>query len=166
MASESPGQNYEEFHILDNQQDYRDQNQCLSNATPHRRSAPAIHKNVVITHVLCLLLLVSGSGVTGEGLCDPLLCTCHVSSANCSYRGFLSLPSGLQEELISLGNSSIMLSRCFNTNVLFADLSNNDIQEINRTELSQYRNLEYLDLSRNRIISFEGNTECPKSPIY
>ena len=39
---------------------------------------------------------------------------------------------------------------------LFLDLSNNDIQEINRTELIKYDQLEHLDLSRNIIISFEG----------
>ena len=39
----------------------------------------------------------------------------------------------------------------------FADLSSNDIQEVNRTDLSHYMNLENLDLSKNRIITFEGN---------
>ena len=51
---------------------------------------------------MCSVSGVSGS-VSGSGLCDPLLCSCHANTANCSYRGFLSLPSGLQLDLKSLG---------------------------------------------------------------
>ena len=37
------------------------------------------------------------------------------------------------------------------------DLSNNDIQEINKTDLALYSNLEVLDLSRNKINTFQGS---------
>ena len=40
---------------------------------------------------------------------------------------------------------------------MLTDLSNNDVKEINNTDLSLYSNLEVLDLSRNKINSFQGN---------
>ena len=120
MACNSPGSSCD--------RPSRDQNQCLV-----RRQSLAIRTFHVILLLLCLQ-----PGVAGEGLCDPMLCTCYLNSANCSYRGFLCLPSGLQQDLVSL------------------DISNNDIQEINRTEVAYYSELEILDLSKNRISSFDG----------
>jgi hypothetical protein len=51
-----------------------------------------------------LLLAVGGRGVAaGDGFCDPLLCVCGARTANCSYRGFLTVPTGLPPLLLTLG---------------------------------------------------------------
>jgi len=76
---------------------------------------------------------------SAEGFCDPLLCSCNINSANCSHRGFLNLPGGLQQDLKSL------------------DLSSNDILAVNETEIAFYSDLQVLDLSRNKITRFEGS---------
>ena len=156
MTSESPGQ------INDKDHDPCDRTQCLDNATTNSAimtvsSSVSPSANVILLHVF-FLLLVSVSGVVGDGMCDPLLCTCQAASANCSYRGFLSLPSGLQNELRSLGKLWWILFNGKLIKNMFPDLSNNDIQEINRTELIKYDQLEHLDLSRNIITSFEGKS--------
>jgi hypothetical protein len=53
-----------------------------------------------------LLLAVGGRGVAaGDGFCDPLLCVCGARAANCSYRGFLTVPTGLPPLLLTLGKS-------------------------------------------------------------
>ena len=38
-----------------------------------------------------------------DGFCDPLLCSCVDTQANCTLRGFLSLPAGLPVAVTSLG---------------------------------------------------------------
>ena len=159
MASESPGDDTEGSPCGD-----CDTNQCLNNDQtrhPGARAQPPFLLPSLLLLLLSLLPGLAGAGA-GGGLCDPLLCTCEASSANCSYRGFLSLPSGLHYELKTLGKSSedctflVGYTELINSCIL--DLSNNDIQQINRTELSQYNNLLVLDLSRNRITTFEGRS--------
>ena len=57
-----------------------------------------------------LLLAVSGRGVlAGDGFCDPLLCVCGARAANCSFRGFLTVPTGLPPLLLTLGISEFLL---------------------------------------------------------
>ena len=103
MASESPGKERElKILILDNHH-LCDKNQCLYNATIKSAISKRCKSNVMSFLVLFLILTATVSGVVGDGLCDPLLCTCYTSSANCSYRGFLSLPSGLQHDIRALG---------------------------------------------------------------
>ena len=159
MASESPGGDALEVSPCG----ACDTNQCLNNdQTRHPGPrAPVVTLPRLLLLLLALLPGVVGAGA-GGGLCDPLLCTCEAASANCSYRGFLALPSGLHYELKTLGKVKIRIALLTGSidliNSCILDLSNNDIQQINRTELSHYNNLEVLDLSRNRITTFEGES--------
>jgi hypothetical protein len=59
--------------------------------------------------ILCALLLLAavGGAAAGDGFCDPLLCLCDVRAANCSYRGFLAVPSGLPSKLLTLGRINV-----------------------------------------------------------
>ena len=109
MASESPGDPWADAEPAPCGPPC-DPYQCLNNATLHPAIARA-SSVIMLPSLLLLLLLLSllpglaGAGA-GGGLCDPLLCTCLTGSANCSYRGFLSLPSGLHYELKTLGKSA------------------------------------------------------------
>ena len=54
--------------------------------------------------VVAALMLWTWVGVVaGNGFCDPLLCLCDARAANCSYRGFLTVPTGLPSKLLTLG---------------------------------------------------------------
>ena len=66
---------------------------------------------------------------------SAVICSCSDEelSANCSSRGFSTVPPGLPAAL----------------NVL--DMSRNRLRKINSTELFRLSSLEYLDLSRNRL---------------
>ena len=66
---------------------------------------------------------------------SAILCSCSdvELSANCSMRGFSTVPPSLPEELKSL------------------DMSRNQLRRVNSTELFRLSSLEYLDLSRNRL---------------
>ena len=161
MASESPGGVSEVCCPCSD----RDTNQCLIDETRHppsRGRARTRPLGLSLPGLLLLLSLLPGLAEAGAGggLCDPLLCTCEASSANCSYRGFLSLPSGLHYELKTLGKKYKCSFEHTDLIKCILDLSNNDIRHINRTEFSQYNNLEVLDLSRNRITTFEGLFIC------
>ena len=139
MTSESPGvsssRNKNPLRRETNPRP-RDVSQCLDRnnlAIPRARQSP-----LLVWALLTLIISCLAATVGAEGFCDPLLCSCQLSSANCSWRGLLTLPSGLHDNIKSL------------------DLSNNDIQQINKTDLALYSNLEVLDLSRNKINTFQG----------
>ena len=107
MASESPGGVSEVCCPCSD----RDTNQCLIDETRHPPSRGRTRTRPLGLSLPGLLLLLSllpglAEAGAGGGLCDPLLCTCEASSANCSYRGFLSLPSGLHYELKTLGKKT------------------------------------------------------------
>ena len=100
MTSESPG-----VSSRTNPPPRRDDSQCLARnnlATP-RPSRP--RQSGVLDLVLVSLMLswLVVTRVTAEGFCDPLLCSCQLASANCSWRGLLSLPSGLHDNIKYLG---------------------------------------------------------------
>jgi len=84
-----------------------------------------------------LLVFFSMSGrANGEGFCDPLLCSCTDTGANCTLRGFLAYPAGLPPTTTTL------------------DLSSNDLTTINATEIQLYPNLQTLILRNNKIEKF------------
>ena len=74
--------------------------------------------------------------LSGSRMCpSAVLCSCSdvELSANCSSRGFATVPPGLPAALKVL------------------DMSRNQLRRINSTELFRLSSLEYLDLSRNRL---------------
>jgi len=104
-----------------------------------RKSMKVINlSNLYILALFLSLLVLRIPKTSAEGLCDPLLCSCYQHSANCTHRGFQNMPAGLHKDLKSL------------------DLSENDIQFVNTTEISLYPELQVLDLSRNKISRLEA----------
>lgn len=87
--------------------------------------------------LLLLIHLASASEFSSSPSCNPMVCACNEDdlSADCSGKGFLSTPSGLPRNLRVL------------------DLSRNDLENINATEIAQLEHLETLDLSHNRLTS-------------
>jgi len=100
-----------------------------------------------VISLLILFVIFVIPVVRSDGLCDPRLCQCLPSSdnsvhlkADCSSRSFLSLPSGLPSTVSML------------------DLSKNDIDKVNVTEVTELKNLIKLDLSNNRVTKLVGST--------
>jgi hypothetical protein len=79
----------------------------ISRDTRRRRHLDSWQAYLVLT---VLVLLTGGQVAAGDGFCDPLLCLCGARAANCSYRGFLTVPTGLPNQLLTLGRK---LSRYF-----------------------------------------------------
>ena len=126
MTSESPGQIGEKIKKskYDENRLNCDKFQCLRNANHpairvklfqtevksdqkrteidrKRTSKKVLYCNPV--WVFIFLLVLKTPDVSCSGLCDPLLCSCSVQTANCSHRGFLSVPAGLNQDIRSLG---------------------------------------------------------------
>ena len=95
MTSESPGVSPRTKNPLPGETNPRprDVRQCLD------RTNLAIPRVALLALILHCLVVA----VRAEGFCDPLLCSCQFSSANCSWRGLLSLPSGLHDNIKYLG---------------------------------------------------------------
>ena len=106
MTSESPGDSdvvennfLRNKNILkkENPLNSRDGSQCLYLGNKLAMAS---------SRLLLIALLVSSLVSRGkaEGFCEPvLLCSCQLSSANCSWRGLLTLPAGLHNNLKYLG---------------------------------------------------------------
>ena len=126
MASESPGEIDQKMEKskYDKHQHNCDRFQCLLNANHpafqvklfqkevksdrkrteidrKRTSKKVLYSSPVWVYIFLLVLKIPE--VSGSGLCDPLLCSCSVQTANCSHRGFLSVPAGLNKDIRSLG---------------------------------------------------------------
>ena len=82
----------------------RDRSQCLY--IGNKLAIPLAWPRLSLL-VLTLTWLVALA--SAEGFCDPLLCSCQLSSANCSWRGLLSLPSGLHDNIKYLGKSDLLI---------------------------------------------------------
>ena len=84
--------------------------------------------------VLALGLMGSLAGtLDSDVLCPPMVCSCHEKSADCSKRGLKKPPPALPSSLKSL------------------DLSSNEIEAVNTTEVLSMSDLEILDLSNNLL---------------
>eukprot|EP00092_Neocalanus_flemingeri_P010605 GFUD01011424.1.p1 GENE.GFUD01011424.1~~GFUD01011424.1.p1 ORF type:complete len:1305 (-),score=340.61 GFUD01011424.1:343-4257(-) len=155
MTSESPGPSDPKMEKSKccNKKQTCDNIQCLQNAknpairtklfqkdfkSESTRTSKKATKVLYFSALFLSILVFKIPQISAEGFCDPLLCICSVKSANCSHRAFLNLPAGLQADLKSL------------------DLSSNDIQSVNQTEISLYPQLQILDLSRNKISRLDG----------
>lgn len=97
--------------------------------------------HLVIFVLACLDTFCSQrvTSLTDSRTCpSAVLCTCSDAelSANCSSRGFSTVPPGLPEELKHL------------------HMSRNQLKRINATEMFRMSSLESLDLSRNRLTRF------------
>lgn len=88
---------------------------------------------VAIAMVLAMAFIVAAASAT----CPPLVCSCskQEKSANCSSRGLLKPPPGLPSDLVSL------------------DLSRNELETVNTTEIFALADLEELDLSSNMLVN-------------
>ena len=83
----------------------REVSQCLDRtnlAIPRARQSGLLSWALTALILLCLV-----ATVRAEGFCDPLLCSCQLSSANCSWRGLLTLPSGLHDNIKYLGELNL-----------------------------------------------------------
>lgn len=127
MASESPGkcdQKMEKSKYYDKNQQNCDKFQCLINANHPAIQVNLFQKDVKsdlkrtendrkrtskkvfyssLKSLYIFLLVLKIPLISCSGLCDPLLCSCSVQSANCSHRGFLTMPAGLNKDIRSLG---------------------------------------------------------------
>ena len=124
MTSESPGHGPTDRKMKKSKCSRNqtcDKVQCLQNAKTPAIRTKLFHKDlksdkartskkatkVFYFYALFLSFLVFKiPEISAEGFCDPLLCSCNINTANCSHRGFLNLPGGLQKDLKSLGKQT------------------------------------------------------------
>jgi Leucine-rich repeat (LRR) protein len=127
----------ERLHFSPSKTSKRNSNTSNVIRPPHRH----LHHPPLLLLLLPLLLLLNlVPYAAADGFCSPLLCSCQVETANCSSRGFPTMPGGLGKTLKIL------------------NLAQNDLQSVNATELGMYPLLEELDLSRNQISSLQVPT--------
>ena len=121
MTCESPGESERKMQKSKrSKKQICDKIQCLKNAkipairpklfqkdfkSDLTRTSPKATKvlNLYFYAIFFSILVFKIPLSSAEGFCDPLLCSCNINSANCSHRGFLNLPGGLQQDLKSLG---------------------------------------------------------------
>jgi len=151
MSSESPGaetkkmknsnfNNQNHTLPLTTSQTDGDNSKCLLPpfSVQQKTTSKTRASSVPLLPLLLLLILLQVPCSRSEGFCSPLLCSCQVTTANCSSRGFLLLPGGLGAALTTL------------------NLAQNDLTSVNSSELGMYPLLEQLDLSRNQLRSLEA----------
>ena len=110
----------------------------MNSASPGHFYAPL---KLLLFFTLILWIFRNGASADGESevdddvgvgkrLCPPLVCACSDVdlSANCSHRGFLSMPPALP------------------TVIRMLDLSYNDLDSVNSSEITRLSQLESLDV--------------------